>query len=146
MNAACTDQPAVIGFLFAILWKFVERMSEEDENIWKHENHSETNLWGGRLCYREGGKGCQHAHQRKEVKKSETFYHHQYTLKIEIPNIEHSNREKQWGAQLHMHEHQAGLRAHRHEGDGLHRVDTGEEEVEAEVCFSLLRNQIFCKQ
>ena len=80
------------------------------------------------------------------MKKSETFYHHQYTLKIEIPNIEHSNREKQWRAQLHMHKHQAGLRAHRHEGDGLHRVDTGEEEVEAEVCFSLLRNQIFCKQ
>ena len=42
-------------------------------------------------------------------------------------NIEHSNREKQWRAQLHMHKHQAGLRAHRHEGDGLHRVDTGEE-------------------
>ena len=61
------------------------------------------------------------------MKKS--FYHHQYTLKIEIPNIEHSNREKQWRAQLHMHKHQAGLRAHRHEGDGLHRVDTGEEEA-----------------
>ena len=31
-----------------------------------------------------------------------------------------------------MHEHQAGLCAHRHEGDGLHRVDPGDPEQDEE--------------
>ena len=38
----------------------------------------------------------------------------------------------QWRAQLHLHEHQAGLGAHRHAGDGLHSVDPGDDGGEGE--------------
>ena len=60
---------------------------------------------------------------------------------------EHLNVSKhsgaQWRAQLHLHEHQAGLCAHRHEGDGLHRVDPGDPQQDGEkeethcIVFSL---------